>query len=115
LGKSVSGKNPEMPVFAHDAKSTTGVARISAKWARTIQVATARHSPRGVATRSISLCIGLIQFCYAPRKTPNCCTRPEELTATLFHALGIAQDAEIGDPLGGPHLVSQGTVIRKVF
>jgi hypothetical protein len=42
-------------------------------------------------------------------------TRPEELTATIFHALGISPDAEIRDTLGRPHPVSRGTVIRKVF
>jgi hypothetical protein len=42
-------------------------------------------------------------------------TRPEELTATIFHALGISPDSEIHDPLGRPHPVSRGQVIRKVF
>jgi hypothetical protein len=42
-------------------------------------------------------------------------TRPEELTATIFHALGIPPDSEIHDPLGRPHPVSRGQVIRKVF
>jgi hypothetical protein len=42
-------------------------------------------------------------------------TRPEELTATIFHALGIEPDAEILDPLGRPHPVSRGQVIRRVF
>jgi len=42
-------------------------------------------------------------------------TRPEELTATIFHALGIPPDAEIRDPLGRPHPISRGDVIRKVF
>jgi hypothetical protein len=41
--------------------------------------------------------------------------RPEELTATIFHALGIAPDTEIRDPLGRPHPISRGSVIRKVF
>jgi hypothetical protein len=42
-------------------------------------------------------------------------TRPEELTATVFHALGIPPDAEIRDPLDRPHPLSRGSVIRKVF
>jgi hypothetical protein len=42
-------------------------------------------------------------------------TRPEELTATIFHALGISPASEIRDPLGRPHPVSRGRVIGKVF
>ncbi|MDB5313309.1 MAG: hypothetical protein JWO38_7511 [Gemmataceae bacterium] len=39
--------------------------------------------------------------------------RPEDLTATVFHCLGIPPDAEIRDPLGRPLPVSRGEVIGK--
>ena len=42
-------------------------------------------------------------------------TRPEELTASIFHALGIRPDTEIHDPLGRPHPISRGAMIRKAF
>jgi len=41
--------------------------------------------------------------------------RPEELTATVYHCLGISPESEIRDPLGRPHPISRGDVIRKVF
>jgi hypothetical protein len=40
---------------------------------------------------------------------------PQDLTATVFHALGIRPDTEIHDALGRPIPVSRGRVIRGVF
>lgn len=41
--------------------------------------------------------------------------RPEDLTATIFHALGHAPDTAIHDALGRPLPISRGEVIRQVF
>jgi hypothetical protein len=41
--------------------------------------------------------------------------RPEDLTATIFHCLGHEPDNQILDPLGRPHPISRGEVIRQVF
>ncbi len=41
--------------------------------------------------------------------------QPQDLTATLFHALGYRQDTEIHDTLGRPLPISRGEVIRQVF
>ena len=41
--------------------------------------------------------------------------RPEDLTATIFHALGHEPDTLIHDNLGRPLPVSRGEVIRQVF
>ena len=41
--------------------------------------------------------------------------RPEDLTATIFHALGYRPDAEVRDTLGRPLPLSRGAVIRQVF
>jgi hypothetical protein len=41
--------------------------------------------------------------------------QPQDLTATLFHCLGIAPDTEIHDALGRPVVVSRGEVLRQMF
>lgn len=41
--------------------------------------------------------------------------RPPELTATIFHCLGIAPNSEVRDPLGRPLAVTTGDVIREAF
>lgn len=41
--------------------------------------------------------------------------RPQDLTATLFHALGYTPDTEMHDTLGRPFAISRGSVIRGVF
>ena len=41
--------------------------------------------------------------------------RPEDLTATIFHALGYAPDTEVHDTLGRPLPISRGEVVRQVF
>jgi hypothetical protein len=41
--------------------------------------------------------------------------RPEDLTATLFHALGHEPDTLIHDGLGRPVPISRGEVVRQVF
>jgi hypothetical protein len=41
--------------------------------------------------------------------------RPEDLTATLFHCLGYAPHSEYLDPLGRPHPLSRGEVIRAIL
>jgi hypothetical protein len=41
--------------------------------------------------------------------------RPQDLTATVFHALGYKPDTEIHDTLGRPIPISRGEVIRQVF
>jgi uncharacterized protein (DUF1501 family) len=40
---------------------------------------------------------------------------PQDLTATIFHALGHAPDTEIRDNLNRPIPISRGQVIRQVF
>jgi hypothetical protein len=42
-------------------------------------------------------------------------TLPQDLTATIFHALGIHPETEIHDALGRPIPVSRGQVIRQAF
>jgi uncharacterized protein (DUF1501 family) len=39
---------------------------------------------------------------------------PQDLTATIFHCLGIRPDTEIHDALGRPVAVSRGEVIRQI-
>jgi uncharacterized protein (DUF1501 family) len=41
--------------------------------------------------------------------------RPEDLTATILHAIGIPPSSEIHDNLGRPLAVSRGEVIRAIF
>ncbi len=41
--------------------------------------------------------------------------RPQDLTATIFHCLGIAPDSEVHDALNRPHPISRGEVIRPVL
>jgi hypothetical protein len=41
--------------------------------------------------------------------------QPQDLTATIFHALGYAPDTEIYDTLMKPFPISRGEVIRQVF
>jgi hypothetical protein len=41
--------------------------------------------------------------------------QPQDLTATIFHALGYSPDTEIHDNLGRPLPISRGDVIRQVF
>jgi uncharacterized protein (DUF1501 family) len=41
--------------------------------------------------------------------------QPQDLTATLFHCLGIDPHAEIHDALGRPVAVSRGEVVRALF
>jgi arylsulfatase A-like enzyme len=40
--------------------------------------------------------------------------RPQDVTATIFHALGYPADAEIRDPSGRPLPISRGEVIREL-
>ena len=39
---------------------------------------------------------------------------PQDITATIFHLLGIAPSTEVHDTLGRPSAVSRGEVIRQV-
>jgi uncharacterized protein (DUF1501 family) len=41
--------------------------------------------------------------------------QPQDLTATIFHALGFHTDTEIQDSVGRPFPISRGEVIRQVF
>jgi hypothetical protein len=41
--------------------------------------------------------------------------RPEDLSATIFHCLGCRPETEYLDPLGRPHPVSRGAVIRAIL
>jgi len=41
--------------------------------------------------------------------------RPPDLTATVFHCLGVSPETEIRDALGRPLPVSRGEVIRQVL
>jgi hypothetical protein len=41
--------------------------------------------------------------------------RPDDLTATVYHALGIPADAEVRDAVGRPLPVSRGQVVTQVF
>ncbi len=40
---------------------------------------------------------------------------PQDLTATIFHCLGIRPDTEIHDPVGRPVAISRGEVIRQIL
>ena len=40
---------------------------------------------------------------------------PQDLSATIFHSLGLPPGAEIHDPLGRPMVLSRGNVIPGVF
>jgi hypothetical protein len=40
---------------------------------------------------------------------------PEDIAATIYHALGIAPETQLVDPLGRPHAVSTGTPITTLF
>ena len=41
--------------------------------------------------------------------------RPEDLSATIFHCLGLAPETEYLDPLGRPHPISRGEVLRAIL
>jgi hypothetical protein len=41
--------------------------------------------------------------------------QPQDLTATIFHCLGIEPQTEVRDRLGRPVVVSRGEVIRQLF
>ncbi|MBM4068837.1 MAG: DUF1501 domain-containing protein [Planctomycetes bacterium] len=41
--------------------------------------------------------------------------QPQDLSATIFHALGFHTDTEIQDSLGRPFPISRGEVVRQVF
>jgi uncharacterized protein (DUF1501 family) len=41
--------------------------------------------------------------------------RPQDLTATVFHCLGLAPETEIHDALGRPLPASRGEVIRAIL
>jgi hypothetical protein len=41
--------------------------------------------------------------------------RPEDLSATIFHCLGYSSETEYRDPLGRPHPVSRGEVLRAIL
>jgi hypothetical protein len=47
-----------------------------------------------------------------PKDNP---VRPEDLTATLLHCLGIAPETELHDALGRPHPASRGQVIHPLL
>jgi uncharacterized protein (DUF1501 family) len=41
--------------------------------------------------------------------------RPEDITATMFHCLGISPDAEVHDTLGRPFSISRGQVLKPIL
>ena len=41
--------------------------------------------------------------------------KPEDITATIFHCLGISPDTEIHDSLGRPFAVSRGQVLHQIL
>jgi hypothetical protein len=41
--------------------------------------------------------------------------QPHDLSATIFHSLGMPSTAELHDPLGRPMVLSRGEVIKGVF
>jgi uncharacterized protein (DUF1501 family) len=41
--------------------------------------------------------------------------KPEDLTATIYHTLGIPPDVEITDAFGRPIPASRGQVVTQVF
>jgi hypothetical protein len=41
--------------------------------------------------------------------------RPEDITATIFHCLGIEPQTEIHDSLGRPFTISRGQVIEPIL
>jgi hypothetical protein len=41
--------------------------------------------------------------------------RPQDLTATVFHCLGLAPETEIHDAFGRPYPISRGEVLRQLF
>jgi hypothetical protein len=40
---------------------------------------------------------------------------PADLTATVYHALGIDPQTEIADPAGRPWKIAEGTPLRQLF
>jgi hypothetical protein len=47
-----------------------------------------------------------------PRESP---VAPEDLLATIYHALGIPPDSEIRDNLGRPYRISEGRPVNSLF
>jgi hypothetical protein len=41
--------------------------------------------------------------------------RPEDLTATIFHLLGLSPDTEVHDNVGRPVPISRGEIIRQIL
>ena len=40
---------------------------------------------------------------------------PEDVAATIYHALGIAPETQLVDPLGRPHAIALGQPIERLF
>ncbi len=47
-----------------------------------------------------------------PKSKP---VRPEDLLATMYHALGIPPESEVIDPVGRPHRVTDGRPVAELF
>jgi uncharacterized protein (DUF1501 family) len=47
-----------------------------------------------------------------PRDNP---VSPEDLLATIYHALGVAPDSEVRDREGRPHRISEGRPVTALF
>jgi hypothetical protein len=52
------------------------------------------------------------RFAAYPHSNP---VTPEDIAATIYHALGMAPETRILDPLGRPHFVSTGKPIGPIF
>jgi hypothetical protein len=47
-----------------------------------------------------------------PKSKP---VRPEDMLATIYHSLGIAEESEVIDPVGRPHRVTDGKAVVELF
>lgn len=88
---------------------TEGARRLAGRdhWGHVFSVALAGGGVQGGQVIGSSDSIGGY-----PKDRP---VHPEDLTATMFHSLGISPDSEIKDPQGRPAVISNGQVIQQLF
>lgn len=88
---------------------TEGERRLAGRdhWGHVFSVALAGGGVQGGRVIGCSDSLGAY-----PKDRP---VRPEDLTATMFHCLGVPPETEIKDRQGRPLVISEGQVIQQLF
>src|SRR5262249_21963888 len=45
----------------------------------------------------------------------DCRVRPQDITATIFHCLGIPPESEVHDAFGRPQAITRGEIIKTIL